>query len=245
MKNISVKRVLSPVVLIAAVAITAWAQEKTATHFDETKAEVPALKDFHPVIYQIWHEAWPEKDYAKLAELLPEVETRSVEIAAAKLPGILHEKQKAWDEQVQGLQQIVSAYKNAVAKKDHPQLLDAAEKLHAQYEKLVKVIRPALKEIDEFHAVLYWLYHKYTPAYDLEKIRQAVDELQIKMQALNKAVLPERLKSKEAAFIPARTKLASSVDMLAKTMSSNDEKEIKAAIETMHSDFEALQTVFE
>lgn len=245
MKNKPSKLMLSPIALIAAVLLTVCSQEKTATQLDETKAEVVALKDFHPVIYQIWHEAWPEKDYAKLAALLPEVETRSAAIAAAKLPGILHEKQNAWDEQVKELQQIVGAYKTAVETNDNPQLLAAAEMLHMQYEKLVKVIRPALKEIDDFHAVLYRLYHEYTPAYDLEKIRQAVGELQPKMQALNEAVLPERLKSKEAAFLPARTKLAGSVDMLAKTVTSNDEEKIKAAIETMHSDYEALQAVFE
>lgn len=245
MKNLKFKTLISPIALMFTLAITVWAQEKTMTPVDETKAEVSALNNFHPVIYQIWHEAWPKKDYAKLAELLPEIETHSADIATAKLPGILREKQAVWDEQVKMLQQTVSAYKAAVEAKDNAKLLAAAEKLHMQYEKLGKVIRPALREIDEFHAVLYRLYHYYTPAYDLAKIRQAVDELQIKMNALNNATLPERWKSKEETFIVARTKLADSVDILAKTMPSNDEKKIKAAIETMHGDYEALQAVFE
>jgi DNA repair exonuclease SbcCD ATPase subunit len=219
-------------------------KEPAHAHVAETKAEVPALTKFHAVIYQLWHQAWPNKDYDTLVKLLPEIEKHSAEVAAAELPGILHEKQNAWNENVKDLQQIVAEYKAAVEEKDNPKLLDAAERLHSQYEKLVRTIRPVLKEIADFHAVLYMLYHYYTPAYDLEKIRTSVNELQTKMDALNQATLPERLKKKEAAFIAARRKLATSVEALAATLSSNDEKKIKAAIETMHSDYEALQGVF-
>ncbi|MDZ7290232.1 MAG: hypothetical protein ONB42_09895 [candidate division KSB1 bacterium] len=233
------------VALTLALIAFAWGQEKEPTHAMETKSEVPALTKFHPVIYQLWHNAWPKKDYETLAKLLPDIEKHSAEIAAAKLPGILREKQNAWDENVKALQQVVGEYKTAVEKKDNPALLEAAEKLHTQYEKLVRTIRPVLKEIDEFHAVLYMLYHYYTPAYDLEKIKTSVGELQVKMEALNKAILPERLKKKENAFVTAREQLAASVEALARTLPSNDEKKIKAAIETMHSDYETLQRVFE
>lgn len=146
---------------------------------------------------------------------------------------------------MKALQQVVGEYKTAVEKKDQPQLLNAAEKLHTQYERLVRVIRPALKEIEDFHAVLYLLYHYYTPAYDLEKIKTSVGELQAKMEALNQATLPERLKKKEEAFVASREKLAASVAALAATLPTHDEKKIKAAIATMHRDYEALQGVFD
>jgi uncharacterized membrane protein len=245
MKHVQPKTVVSIFVIIVAMAVTAWAQEKETAPAAETKAEVPALTEFHSIIYQLWHNAWPKKDYETLAKLLPDIEKHSAEIAAAKLPGILREKQNAWDENVKALQQVVGEYKTAVEKKDNPQLLDAAEKLHTQYERLVRVIRPALQEIEDFHAALYMLYHYYTPAYELEQIKTSVSELQTKMEALNKATLPERLKKKEAAFVASREKLATSVAALAATLPSNDEKKIKAAIETMHSDYEALQGVLD
>jgi hypothetical protein len=245
MEHVQPKTILSVFVIIVAMAVTAWAQEKEAAPAAETKAEVPALTKFHSAIYQLWHNAWPKKDYETLAKLLPDIEKHNAEIAAAKLPGILREKQNAWDENVKALQHVVQEYITAVEKKDNSQLLDAAEKLHAQYERLVRVIRPALKEIEDFHAVLYMLYHYHTPAYDIEKIKASVSELQAKMEALNKAVLPERFKKKEEAFVASREKLAASVAALAATLPSNDEKKIKAAIETMHSDYEALQGVFD
>jgi cytochrome c556 len=100
-------------------------------------------------------------------------------------------------------------------------------------------------EISDFHETLYMLYHHYLPDYDLDKIRASVSELQTKMAALNKAALPERIKEKTSAFEEARKKLDASVNALAATLPSNDEKKIKAAIETMHADYEALQGLFE
>jgi hypothetical protein len=234
------------VIAIAMIVVcVACGQEQKAPSATETKAAVPALTNFHTVIYQLWHVAWPQKDHERLGKLLPDIEKHSAEIAAAKLPGILREKQNAWDENVKALQEIVGEYKTAVEKQNNPQLLDAAEKLHTQYERLVRVIRPALRELDDFHTVLYGLYHYYTPAYDLEQIKSSVSELQVRMEALNNATLPERLKKKEVAFVASREKLAASVAALAETLPSNDEKTIKAAIETMHSDYEALQRVFD
>ena len=42
-------------------------------------------------------------------------------------------------------------------------LLTAVEKLHSSYEKMVMVLRPPLKEIDDFHQTLYIIYHKLLP----------------------------------------------------------------------------------
>ena len=57
--------------------------------------------------------------------------------------------------------------------------------------------------------------------------------------------LPERMKKKEAAFTSARTALSESVDVLATTVPSADEKKIKAAIETVHTNYLALEKVFD
>jgi hypothetical protein len=53
------------------------------------------------------------------------------------------------------------------------------------------------------------------------------------------------LKKKEEAFVASREKLAASVAALAATLPSNGEKKIKTAIEAMHSEYEALQGVFD
>lgn len=167
-------------------------------------ARVQALDDFHEVIFKIWHEAWPEENTAMLEQLLPEVEKGISEVASAELPGILREKQAVWEEGVKRLQIAGEDYGAAVSAKDEAKLMVAAEVLHSRFEALMRAIRPALKELDDFHSVLYMLYHHYLPEYDPEKIRSSVAELKQKMAALNEVQVPEQLQDKASLCIQQR-----------------------------------------
>jgi hypothetical protein len=211
----------------------------------DATARVPALDSFHEVIYKIWHEAWPEKNVALLRQLLPEVEKGISDVASAQLPGILREKRAAWEEGLRKLQAVGSEYKAAAGARDDTALLASAERLHGQFEALMRTIRPALKELDEFHAVLYMLYHYYLPDYDIEKIRASASELKQKMAALNQSSLPERLRQKESGFEAARAKLSRSVDALESVVRSDDRKTVENAISVLHADYQALNRIFE
>jgi hypothetical protein len=212
---------------------------------EEKKAEVPALNAFHTVIYKLWHTAWPKKDYDMLGSLLPEIQRRTDSVANAQLPGILRDKKPVWTEGVKKLQEIVGEYKSAVETKQNQKLLDAAERLHMQYERLVRIIRPALKELDEFHQVLYSVYHYYLPENNMEKVKASIPEFQQKMTALNNVTLPERLKKKQESFGAFRAKLAKSVNELAAAAKTNDARNIKAAVEKLHTQYEMLEKAFE
>jgi hypothetical protein len=210
----------------------------------ETVASVPALDAFHEVIFKIWHEAWPKKDTAMLQKLLPDVEKGIASVAAAPLPGILRDKKDAWDEGVRKLQSAGAEYKAAAVAKDGAKLLAAAEALHSRFEGLIRAIRPALKELDEFHAVLYMLYHHYVPKNDLANIRKSAAEMTQKMAALNQAKLPERLIDKDYDFQVARGMLAQSVAALDAGIQSSDEKTIRDAVDAVHSRYQALEKIF-
>ncbi|MBI4810044.1 MAG: hypothetical protein HY800_01075 [Ignavibacteriales bacterium] len=215
------------------------------TH-DETKAEVPELKAFHEVIFKLWHDAWPNKDIALFKELVPGVDSHAVKVNKAQLPGILRDKKERWDEGVKSLNQIVAEYKKAIATTDTQKILDAAEKLHAQYEKLVRTIRPVLKEIDSFHQVLYPLYHYYMPEYNKEKIKVSVTELQAKMDELNKTELPERLAEKGKTFNTKRDELDKAVRYLVKVVKEvDDEETVTKAIKDMHTKYQAVEHIFD
>jgi hypothetical protein len=207
-------------------------------------SEVPELTSFHEVIYRIWHEAWPNKDISMLKQLQPEVEEGISRVAAAALPGILREKRDAWKQGIEQLRISGSAYKAASDADDTTGLLDAAEELHRSFEMLMRLIRPALAELDDFHSSLYMLYHYYLPEYDIEKIRASADELNQKMQALNAAMLPERLQSRDSSFQEARRKLAESVKAFHSIVDTGREESIKEAIEELHSAYQAVQKIF-
>jgi hypothetical protein len=221
------------------------AQHDTNPGAAETTPQVPALNRFHTPIYKLWHTAWPKKDTAMMAMLTSDIEKGITEVAQAELPGILRDKKTVWQENVKLLQAVGVEYREAMAGSALEPKMEAAEKLHAQYEQLVRIVRPAMKEIEAFHAVLYMLYHYYLPENSMDKIRSSGKDLRARMDSLNAATLPERLKNKEEAFVAARATLSASVDAVNAAVSTNDEKKIKEAINTMHSDYEKLQKVFE
>ena len=210
----------------------------------ETTSEVPALSAMHEVIMPLWHEAWPAKDTAAMARILPDIEKHVKAVSGAKLPGILRDKQAAWDAGVKQLQAGAEAYREAVEKKDSDALLKAAERLHMDYEKLVRVVRPVTPEIDAFHQALYVLFHHDLENFSLPAVTEHVQALKAKADALNAAVLPDRLKAKSPAYEAARARLSKSVDALVAAVGAKNQATIKVAVERVHSDYEALDDVF-
>lgn len=222
-----------------------YAQDAREAHADETAATIPTLDDFHEVIFTIWHTAWPEKNVAMLAGLAGDVRRLSDTLARTQLPGILRDKEAAWRRIVDELQAVVGEYESASSAPDSVALLDAAERLHARYEALVRLTRPPLREVEEFHQVLYMIYHHYLPGQNREKLVSGVSELKQKMVVLNGAKLPERQKKREAGFIAARKKLSASVAALEVSILDTDPGAFTSAVETMHADYQALERVFE
>ena len=211
----------------------------------EVDSEVKELKAFHTVIYKLWHTAWPQKDVSTLQSLLPEIEKGAQNIFAAKLPGILREKKERWDSGVAELIKCVDNYKTASVKNDSLGLLQSAENLHSQYEKLVRIIRPAIEEADQFHQELYLVYHYYLPEYNYEKILHSAKVLETKMIELKKAQLPEKLSSKKSEFEKAVVALDLSVKELNETVSKgNDRIIINKAVNIVHSKYQDLEKIF-
>ncbi len=211
----------------------------------ETAAEVPALNSFHDVIFKIWHEAWPQKNAALLRQLVPEVAKGIASVAAAPLPGILRDKKASWDEGVRKLQNIGSEYQSAASSGDDTRLLAVAEGLHSQFEALMRITRPAMKELDEFHAVLYMLYHHYLPQREMDKVKGSAVELTQKMTALNAATPPARLKEKRQEFSAARAELSKAVVGFRDAVGSNAKKTVEDAVEAVHSAYQKLDRLFE
>ncbi len=212
----------------------------------EMSSDVPQLADFHEVIYQIWHEAWPQKNTELLKDLIPEIDSGYIKLSKAKLSPLLHEKQGKWTEGITVLGEIITQYKTAAAAGDAEALLKAAEKLHSQYEILVRTIRPALPELESFHQELYMLYHFYILEYNFDTIAASAEKLAARMEALNKAELPKKHKTKLEQFNKSRLELSAAVAKLNQAIKDKADKEtVLAAIEVVHSDYQKLTAVFE
>jgi hypothetical protein len=213
---------------------------------DETNGRVPELDAFHKPIYALWHKAWPEKDIAQLKQLLPDVQAAYAKLAAAKLPGILRDTQGMWDEKLKILSEAMEAYKTTTAANDSVGILKATENVHMFYEGMVRIVRPVVKQLDDFHQVLYLVHHYYMPEYNLAKLKESADSLALKMDSLKTATLPKRHEAKAERFDKTRQGLAQSVADFVKAAKAGKDKEALAKLEeTMHARYQMVEKIFE
>lgn len=211
----------------------------------DTVWRVPELDDFHEVMHPIWHDAYPNKDYDALKKYVDEVNEKAKAVYSAQLPGINREKQLKWNDGVMKFQAAVEEYNKTAQSDDNEGLLKAAENLHTNYEMLVRIIRPVLKEIDEFHKTLYVVYHDFLPNKNYKKLGTVTDKLIKQAKAITKAKLPARLESKKEAFDLAAVELLTSTQDLKKRVKGKNKVSIDAAIENMHSKYQKLEEIFE
>jgi hypothetical protein len=227
--------------LLFVLSIPLIAQEK-----HEVNSEVKELTEFHDVIYQIWHTAWPEKNIQLLKQLLPDVEKGYEKVKTAELPGILRDKKEKWSEGLKKLGASLAAYKEAAGKENAQAILDAAEKMHTDYEGLVRIVKPVLKEVDAFHQELYLMYHYYSANFELEKIKISAAALKNKMVDVMAAKLTKRLESKQEKFNQARNELNEAVQKLNNIVAkTGDKKEITNAVDGVHSKYGQLEKLFD
>jgi hypothetical protein len=161
------------------------------------------------------------------------------------LPGIQRDKQLKWNEGILKFQAAVEDYNKFAQTNDNEGLLKAAENLHSKYEMLVRIIRPILKEMDEFHKTLYVVYHDYLPNKSYKKLGKVTDKLIKQAKAITKAKLSVRLEAKKDAFALTAAELLTSTQDLKKRVKANNKISIDAAVENMHTKYQNLESIFE
>ena len=231
------------IVITVAFMLPAFAQQEKS---HEVNSEVKELTDFHDVVYQIWHTGWPQKDIKLLVSLTPDIEKGYDKIKNVELSGILRDKKSKWEDGLKKFRITVEMYKGAATKNDSVRILDAAEKLHMQFEALVRIVKPVLKEVDAFHQELYMLYHYNMPEYDYMKVQKSAIVLKAKMKDLMKAQLSERMQAKKDSFEKCKTELNTAVDELNEVMVKGDDKTaINAVVDAVHTKYQELEKVFD
>jgi hypothetical protein len=211
----------------------------------EVTAQVPELDNLHEVIYQLWHEAYPARDYAKIKELLPQADDLTAKLDAAALPGILRDKQVPWDAGKVKLKESLAMLHSVADANDEEGMLKETEAYHAAFEGLMRTIRPIVPALDAFHQELYKLYHYHAPAYDIAAIRTQAKAMQARIPALAEATLPTRLAERKAAFDAAVKSLSAEVDALVKTAEKDDKDAVLAAVEKVHTAYVKTEKIFD
>ncbi len=211
----------------------------------EVNPDVPALDSLHTVMYPLWHEAFPARDFGAMRELIPQLDPQLLALDEATLPGILQDKQATWDDQKDLLFDSYEDLKTAAAADDEEAMLAYAEVLHMNYEGLVRIVRPVVPELETFHQHLYGLYHYYGPGYDLEKIRRSVERMAEALPPLKAVQLPANLSDRQDAFDAAVAELGDQVAALQSTLEAPDRTAVEEGIESVHTAYQKVESLFE
>jgi len=213
----------------------------------EITSDVPELTDFHEVIYPLWHDAYPAKDFDALERFVPQIKASVEAINRAELPGILRDKENAWKSQLNALNMSAQNYYDAVERSDDEALLVAAERLHYNFERMMRIIRPSLKEIDDFHQTLYIVYHKLYPDRKFDEIAGWAIALIEKADAIVKIPqdrLKKRLGKKTSDYDVAAKELFNATVALKEALNGDHTEKKSEAVEAVHTAYQNLDAVF-
>jgi len=214
----------------------------------EITSSVPALTDFHEIIFPMWHTAYPAKDINALKGYVPQIKASMESINNATLPGILKDKEAAWKNQLKELNAAAESYYKAAEGKDDEALLVAAEKLHYNFEMMNRVIRPVMKEIDDYHQILYIIYHKLYPDKKYDEIAKLMDILIEKADAIAKYPkdkLKKRLGDNISKFDLASKELYNATVSFKEVLNGYDLMKKDEAVLHVHTMYQNLESVFE
>lgn len=224
---------------------TGFAGEQQHALPAELKAEVPALNALHEVVFDLWHTAWKNRDVAHMKKMLPEVEQRAAAVTAAKLPGILRDRQNEWKAGVTALNQALDRYRKAAAAGTEKPLLDAVEAFHTRFEDLVRIIRPVMPELQDYHVVLYRIYHYDLPQKDFATLAQDSGELEQRCGALAAASVPKRFAAIGDRLAEEVARLCAATAGLHTAAAGDDHDAVATAVETVHSQYQTVEGLFE
>lgn len=213
----------------------------------EITSDVPELNNFHEVIFTMWHNAYPAKDFKALKGFVPQIKASVEALNNAILPGILRDKEEAWKRQLNELNIVAQDYYSAAERDDNEALLTAAEKLHYHFERMMRVIRPVIKEIDNFHQTLYIVYHKLYPNGAFDEIAMLADTLIGKADAIVKYPqerLKKRLGNRIDSFDAAAKALFNATVALKEALEGDAPEKKAEAVESMHTSYQNLDAVF-
>ncbi len=211
---------------------------------EELTSDVPELDAVHEIMAPMWHDAFPARDVDAIRAAVAEFKPLVAALDTAQLPGILQDKAPRWNEQKGLLMESFHGLEQAAEEGNDEGVMAFAEAFHMNYEGLVRIIRPVIPELDVFHQKLYALYHYYGPGYDLAKITRSAEEMAQALPPLEAATLPERLSDRQEDFDAAVAELGARVAALQASLEDPARPDVEAAIEEVHTAYEAVEDIF-
>ena len=242
---VSMLFLLSGLIFLAGCGKDTEIKEEQPPVTEMKKPTVTGIREFHEVLYPVWHDYFPQGDFQSIREAIPEFKRTTKILMEAELPQFYHNVKDHFQDGRKALALSVDKLESVAQTGDDKELAKAVEEMHTAFERMARILAPRIKELEEFHLVLYPLWHQAMPNEDYQAIKSAIPSLEDKTDALISAVLPQRFKGLEPQFLEKREALKQAVHELADVCRKNDDDSIIQKLTQMHQAYMELDQVFE
>lgn len=242
---VSVLFLLSGLVFLAGCGKDTEIKEEQPPVTEMKKPGVTGIREFHEVLYPVWHDYFPQGDFQSIREAIPEFKRTTQMLMEAELPLFYHNVKDDFENKRKNLALSVDKLESIAQTGNDKELAKAVEEMHTAFERMARVLAPRTREIEQFHLVLYPLWHQAMPDKDYQAIKLAIPSLESKMDALMRAPLPQRFEVLETQFLKKREALKLSVEELADVCRQNKDEKIIDKLTQMHEAYRELDQVFE
>lgn len=205
-----------------------------------------AMDDFHEVLAPLWQESYAEEDFKTIREKAPLLQQKIMALIRVPAPADLsqdEEKLHTFLAKRQELAFFVMEVNRAAKDGPDSTLASAFESMHWGYEELEKFFAVQIKELDQFHETLYFLWHRALPARDYQAIRKTAPVFTAEMDSLMKVPVPAGCKIEEEEFEKRKAALKDAVYGFAETCEKGSEDDIDAALKAVYGRFEELNSL--
>ncbi len=212
---------------------------------EREKPRIEGIKQFHDLLAPIWHTTLPDSDFQSIKEVAPEMKKAYQKIVAAEIPPYY---QHVKDDFILERDQLGLAVQelDTVAETGADLFIpEAIDDVHSAFEEMIRVLSPRTKEVEDFHLVLYPLWHVALPKSDWLTIKTQIPIMRKEMDTLMTTPIPQWLGGKELRVVETREALDKVVDELVEACKTDDSNLIKKRLKVVHSRFRTLDEVFD
>ncbi len=226
-------------------------EESTPAERDESVSAAPdtanllrvAMDDFHEVLRPLWHESYAEEDFKTIREKAPLLQQKILALIRIPAPADLSQNEEKLHTFLAKRQELAfNVMELNRAAKDGPDstLASAFESMHWTYEELEKFFAVQIKELDQFHETLYFLWHRALPERNYEAIKKTAPVFKAEIDSLMKVPVPTGCNIKGEEFEKRKAALKDAVYGLADTCEKGSEDEIDKSLRAVHDRFAEL-----
>lgn len=233
------KSVLGFMLLFFLLSATPAKAMKFEPHF-------PALLEFHTALFNIWVEVYPNHDWDALRSALPDLVSKMGALENTQPPEFYQGNISVFFQRLKVLSKAVSALSGKAENHEDPALSGALTAVYNGFYTLVQSVQLRPRELDEFHDVLFLMWHDDYPAKNIKALKRHLPDLKMKMEGIIMAKLGTQfINIHKMDFGFAAVELEKCIEELDRQASAGHEEKTWAELKNIQLKYMMLDRIFD